>query len=139
MIEETGEFVVNVPTMKIVKQTLFCGRISGKKCNKFKKAPLTPLPAKKVRPPIIKECIAHMECKLVQKIATGDHTLFVGEVLTAYVNKGVFTKSFNIKKVKPIFHMGGDDFATISPEIVSPTRPKIGRRRPKHTVRKKRV
>jgi len=35
MIEKTGEFVVNVPTMKIVRQTLFCGRISGVKCDKF--------------------------------------------------------------------------------------------------------
>jgi len=139
MIEETGEFVVNVPTMKIVKQTLFCGRISGRRCDKFKEAHLTPLPAKKVCSPIIKECVAHLECKLVQKTATGDHTLFIGEVLTAYVNKGAFIKSFNIKKVKPILHMGGDDFATISPEIVSPPRPRIGRRQLKHTVRKKRV
>ena len=124
MIEEAGEFVVNVPTMDIVRETLFCGRISGTECDKFKEAHLTPLPAKKVRAPIIKECVAHLECKLVQQIPTGDHTLFVGEVLAAYVNKGVFTKTFNIKKVKPIYHMGGDDFATTSPKVVSPPRPK---------------
>jgi len=124
MIEETGEFVVNVPTMGIVRETLFCGRISGTECDKFKEAPLTPLPAKKVHSPIIKECVAHLECKLVQQIPTGDHTLFVGEVLTAYVNKGVFTKTFNIKKVKPVYHMGGDKFATISSRVVSPPRPK---------------
>lgn len=124
MIEEAGEFVVNVPTMDIVKETLFCGRISGTECDKFKKTRLTPLPAKKVRAPIIKECVAHLECKLVHQIPTGDHTLFVGEVLVAYVNKGVFTKTFNIKKVKPIYHMGGDDFATTSPKVVSPPLPK---------------
>lgn len=124
MIEKTGEFVINVPTMDIVKETLFCGRISGRKCDKFKEAPLTTLHAKKVRPPIIKECIAHLECKLIEKITTGDHTLFVGKVLTAYANQGVFGKTFNIRKVKPIYHMGGDDFATISPKVVSPPRPK---------------
>lgn len=123
MIKKTGEFVINVPTMKIVKKTLFCGRISGVKCDKFKKAPLTAAPAKKVRPPIIKECIAHLECKLVQTIPTGDHTLFVGEVVAAYVNRGIFNKTFNAKKVKPIFHMGGDSFVTISPEVVTPSRP----------------
>jgi len=128
MIEKTGEFVVNVPTMEIVKETLFCGRISGKECDKFKEAPLTPLPAKKVRPPIIKECIAHLECKLVEKVTTGDHTLFVGEVLASYVDKGAFTKTFNIKRVKPVYHMGGDDFATISPRVVSPPRPKKTKR-----------
>jgi len=104
--------------MDIVRETLFCGRISGRECDKFKEAPLTPLPAKKVCPPIIKECVAHLECKLVEKIPTGDHTLFIGEVLTAYVNEGVFTRTFNIKKVKPVYHMGGDNFATISPRLI---------------------
>jgi flavin reductase (DIM6/NTAB) family NADH-FMN oxidoreductase RutF len=124
MIEETEEFVVNVPTMKIVRETLFCGRISGIECDKFKKAPLTPLPAKKVRSPIIKECVAHLECKLVKTMPTGDHTLFIGEVLTAYANEGTFSKTFNIRKIKPIYHMGGDDFATITAKVVSPPRPK---------------
>jgi len=124
IIKKTGEFVVNVPTMAIVKETLFCGRISGKDCDKFKECHLTPLPARKVRSPIIKECVAHLECKLIQQIKTGDHTLFIGEVLAAYADKGVFTKTFNIKKVKPVYHMGGDDFATISSRVVSPPRPK---------------
>lgn len=123
LIEETGEFVVNVPTMKIVRETLFCGRISGVEYDKFRGAPLTAAPAKKVRSPIIKECVAHLECKLVKTIPTGDHTLFVGEVVAAYVNKGVFDKAFNVRKVKPVFHMGGDSFVTISPRVVTPPRP----------------
>jgi len=123
MIEETGEFVINVPTMEIVRQSLFCGRISGTKVDKFKEAPLTPAPAKRVKPPIIKECVAHLECRLVQRIPTGDHTLFVGEVLAAYVNDGVFTETYNVEKVKPVFHMGGDSFVTISSRVVTPPRP----------------
>ena len=118
LISETGEFVVNVPTMDIVRETLFCGRVSGRKRDKFREAPLTPLRARKVLPPIIKECVAHLECKVVEKVKTGDHTLFVGEVVSAYVAKGVFTETFNVKKVKPIFHLGGDDFASIESRVV---------------------
>jgi len=129
MIEETGEFVVNVPTMEIVKQTLFCGRISGVECDKFKETSLTAAPAKKVRSPIIRECVAHLECKLVQTILTGDHTLFVGEVLAAYVNKGVFKKTFKVRKVKPIFHMGGDSFVTCTSRVVSLPRPRLKKKR----------
>jgi flavin reductase (DIM6/NTAB) family NADH-FMN oxidoreductase RutF len=124
LIEETGEFVLNVPTMKLAKKSLFCGRTSGNKVDKFKETKLTPIAAKKVKSPMIKECVAHLECKLVQKITTGDHTLFVGEVVAAYVNKGVFTETFNAEKVKPLFHMGGDSFVTISPEVVTPRRPR---------------
>jgi len=120
LIEETKEFVVNVPTMNIVRETLFCGRRSGRTYDKFKETRLTPLPAKIVKPPIIKECVAHLECRLDQQITAGDHTLFIGRVLTAYANKGVFDEKFDVKKVKPIYHMGGDDFVTITPKIVSP-------------------
>lgn len=90
LIQETREFVVNIPTMGIVKKTLLCGRITGREYDKFKEARLTPLPAKMVQSPIIKECVAHLECKLHQQITTGDHTLFVGNVLTACANEEVF-------------------------------------------------
>lgn len=120
LIEETKEFVVNIPTMDIVRETLFCGRRSGRTYDKFKETRLTLLPAKMVKPPIIKECVAHLECKLDQQITAGDHTLFIGRVLTAYANKGVFDEKFDVKKVKPIYHMGGDDFVTIASKIASP-------------------
>jgi len=120
LIEKTKEFVVNVPTMDIVRETLFCGRRSGKTYDKFKETGLTPLPAKMIQAPIIKECVAHLECRLQQQITIGDHTLFIGRVLTAYADDGVFDEKFDLKKVKPVYHMGGDDFATLVPEIVSP-------------------
>ena len=120
LIEKTKEFVVNIPTMGILKETLLCGRMTGRKYDKFKEARLTPLPAKMVRPPIIKECAAHLECKLRQQISTGDHTLFIGDVLVAYANEGVFDRRVDLKRVKPIYHVGGDDFVTLSPEIITP-------------------
>jgi len=120
MINETKEFVINIPTMDIVKETLFCGRRSGKQHDKFKETGLTPSPAKTVKPPIIKECVAHLECKLRRKITAGDHIIIVGEIVTAYVNEGVFDKIYDLNKVKPVYHMGGDDFATLAPKIVSP-------------------
>jgi len=121
LIAGPKEFVVNIPTMDIVKETLFCGRRTGRIHDKFAETGLTPLPAKMIRPPIIKECVAHLECKLHQQISMGDHTLFVGEVQTAYVNEGVFNGKFDLEKVKLIYHAGGDDFATLAPEIVSPS------------------
>ena len=120
LIEKTKEFVINVPTMDIIRETLFCGRRSGKTYDKFKETGLTPLPAKMIQTPIIKECVAHLECRLQQQITIGDHTLFIGRVLTAYADDGVFDEKFDLKKVKPVYHMGGDDFATLVPEIVSP-------------------
>ncbi len=120
LIEETKEFVVNLPTVEIVKETLFCGRTSGKKTNKFDETELTPMPAKKVKAPIIEECVAHLECILHNQFKTGDHTIFVGQVVAAYVNKGVFTDTFNIDKARMLYHLGGNVFATLDPKLYNP-------------------
>ena len=120
LIEETGEFVINVPTIEIVNETLYCGRVSGRSVDKFKKTGLTPAPAKIVKAPIIKECIAHLECRLYQKIPAGDHTIFIGRIVAAYANEGIFKETFDIKKVKMIYHLGGDKFTTTSEEIIKP-------------------
>ena len=63
------------------------------------------MPAKKVKAPIIRECIAHLECKVVKEITIGDHTLFLGKVIAAYVNKNSFNykeEFINFKRIKPL-------------------------------------
>ena len=120
LIEETKEFVVNIPTIDILKETLFCGRRSGKDYDKFKETNLTPLPARKVKPPIIKECVAHLECKLHSQFTTGDHTIFVGEIVEAYANQEAFTDKYNLKNARMIFHLGGNEFVTLGSRVFKP-------------------
>lgn len=120
LIEETKEFVINIPTMEILKETLLCGKTSGKDHDKFKEAGLTSLPAKKVKPPIIKECVAHLECVLNDQFTTGDHTIFVGQIVAAYADKEAFTEGYNLKKAKMVFHVGGNDFATLGSRVYKP-------------------
>jgi len=54
------------------------------------------------------------------QITTGDHTLFVGEIVAAHANEEVFNGKLNPQKAKPIYHIGEDDFATLLPEIITP-------------------
>ena len=67
LIEETGEFTVNIvpPPLKEVVQ--YCGTVSGRDHNKFKGKQLTAIPSMKVKTPIIKEGILHFECQVVNK------------------------------------------------------------------------
>lgn len=120
LIEESKEFVVNIPTVEVLDETFFCGAVSGRERDKFKEARLTPLPARKVKAPIIKECIAHLECKLQSQFTTGDHTIFVGEIVEAYADKGTFEGVYNLEKAKMIFHLGGNEFATLEPKVLKP-------------------
>jgi flavin reductase (DIM6/NTAB) family NADH-FMN oxidoreductase RutF len=120
LIEETGEFVLNIPTVNIIREMLFCGRTSGKNRDKFYETGLTPLPARKVKAPVIKECVAQLECKLHSKFRTGDHTIFVGKVIAAYAKKGVFTDIYNLDQAQMLYHLGENTFATLNPNVYRP-------------------
>ena len=106
LIMDTGEFVVNVPTRDIVKQTIYCGTVSGREHDKFEETGLTPIPASRVKPPLIKECVSCLECKVVAHYTCGDHTLFVGEILAAHVKKGMMKETLDIPKAQTISHKG---------------------------------
>jgi flavin reductase (DIM6/NTAB) family NADH-FMN oxidoreductase RutF len=117
LIEESGEFIVNIPTLEILQAVYACGSLTGRSFDKFKKANLTPMPAKKVKAPAIRECIGHLECKVESKFATGDHNVFVGKILEAYADMGVFTESYDLKKVRMLYHAGGNNFALLDPKL----------------------
>ena len=123
LIEQTKQFTINIPTMNLVDATLFCGRRSGKDHDKFKETGLTPKPAKLVKPPTIKECVASLECKLHSQFTTGDHTIFIGEIIAAYADKQAFKDMYNLKRARMIFHLGGNHFATLNQKVTTPKLP----------------
>lgn len=105
LIIKGGEFVLSIPTIDMVKDLHYCGRRSGRDVDKFEETGFTPIPADVVKPPLIKECPANLECRLVSQITTGDHTVFIGEVVAAHVNEDVFDerrKCLDLDKVMAI-------------------------------------
>lgn len=123
LIEETGEFGVNLPTMEIVDKVLFCGRNSGKVLNKFEKTGLTPIPATKINAKLIEECVANFECKVIDSQKYGDHTFFVGKVVAAQCEEGKYLsqkKRLKIEDLELVYHCGGDFFCSNQHTIVSP-------------------
>lgn len=103
LIEETGEFVVNSPPLSLEEEMHYCGTESGRRVDKFKETGLTPIPSLRVRPPRIKECFSHLECKVVQSITCGDHTLFVGEVVATTADAEVLNGDLlDVLKARPI-------------------------------------
>ena len=118
LIEESGEFIVNIPTMEILQAVYACGSLTGRSFDKFKKTALSPMPGKKVKAPAIRECIAHLECEVDNKFTTGDHTLFVGKILEAYADMGVFSESYDLKKARMLYHAGGNNFALLDPKTL---------------------
>jgi flavin reductase (DIM6/NTAB) family NADH-FMN oxidoreductase RutF len=112
LINESGFFAVNVPSFENEKQVLICGRRSGKDTDKFKLAKFTTEAGRCVEVPIIKECVAHIECRVTSTTRLGDHILVAGEVCAAYARKEVFDKMYKLDKHHPLLHLGGDTFVT---------------------------
>jgi flavin reductase (DIM6/NTAB) family NADH-FMN oxidoreductase RutF len=83
LIIESKEFVVNLPAADLKEACMVCGTKSGRNTDKFKEANLTQMKSVKVKAPRIAECYAWLECRVVRNVETGDHTLFVGEVISS--------------------------------------------------------
>ena len=93
------EFVVNLPTSSILDKVLMCGNVSGRdERDKFTMAGLTPLPAQRVKPPLIAECPVNLECRLLEDPEPiGDHDLFKGEVLVEHVDAELIDEKGDLK------------------------------------------
>ncbi len=83
ILEETKEFVLNIPGSELAPNVWACAPPGGGG-DKFARSKLTVLKAKKVKAPLIKECLAAIECKVVDKADAGDHTLFIGDVVATH-------------------------------------------------------
>jgi flavin reductase (DIM6/NTAB) family NADH-FMN oxidoreductase RutF len=87
LIQQTKEFVIAIPNKKIEKAIGIFGMTHGDKVDKFKIAKLKTLPAKYIKPPLLADATINLECKVEQEIDTGDHIIFIGKVLAAYVDE----------------------------------------------------
>ena len=112
LILKSREFVLNIPNMNMVEEVLCCGTHTGRNTDKFQICGLSTLKGKKVKAPVIKECIGHIECKLYSHYKTGDHTIFVGEVVAAAVREGIFDGHLKVTldEAKTLHHLGGKVF-----------------------------
>ena len=103
-LEQVGDFTVNVPPRELAAAVSHCGTVSGRDHDKFQEMQLTLIASREVRPPIIKECVVHYECRtlhrndvvpdaLVQGVreefyASGDfHRVYFGEIVAAYADE----------------------------------------------------
>jgi len=84
-LKATQECVLNIPAMNLAKQVVGVGNCSGRTLDKFKKFNLTPTQASLVAPPLIAECFANLECKVVDTRMVNKYNFFVLEVLKAWI------------------------------------------------------
>ena len=95
LIMEIGEFALCFPSVEQKSAVIFCGTHSGKEYDKFKETGLGQISSKYIKPPIIADSVAAFECRVSGSLKTGDHTIFAGEILTAYVSEHPLKRLYN--------------------------------------------
>ncbi len=111
IIKDTGEFVINITTEKLVKAADWCGVRSGKKFNKFKETGLTPGKTSKLNTILIEESPVNIECKVTQEIKLGSHSMFLAEVVAVDVEEKFLDKNtgkFDLRQTNPVAYVHGN-------------------------------
>jgi len=103
-LRATKQCVIAIPARKLAAKVVKVGNTSGRDTDKFKTFGLTPLPASRVAPPLIAECFANLECKVVDTRLVGAYNLFILEVVAAWTDPAQ-------KNPKTIHHRGYGTFA----------------------------
>lgn len=103
LIRQSGEYVINIPGAEQVKVVDYCGTVSGRNVDKFAATGLTPVPATRVKAPLVAECPVNIECKVTQTLNIGTHTVFVAEVLAVNYSQGILDEKGrpNLDKIRP--------------------------------------
>jgi flavin reductase (DIM6/NTAB) family NADH-FMN oxidoreductase RutF len=104
-IWETKEFSVNVPSTDLVKETDYCGIVSGAKVNKVKVCKFKIIYGNLKNAPLIDQCPINLACSVEHILKLGSHHLIVGKVEETHITKSCLTDGKpDIKKIKPFMY-----------------------------------
>ncbi len=109
MIQETGEFVINLTTRELTYATDYCGVVSGRQTDKFEVLKLTRQRASKVKPPLIGESPVNIECKVSQCLKLGSHHMFLAEVVSVHISEQYMDSKgkFHLEQAQPMVYSHG--------------------------------
>lgn len=109
-LEKTRECVIALPAVEIAEKVVAIGNCSGRDEDKFGRIGLTPLPAGTVSAPLVKECFANLECRVVDTALVEKFNLFVLEVVAAWFDPAQ-------KNPRTIHHHGYGHFVVDGEEL----------------------
>jgi flavin reductase (DIM6/NTAB) family NADH-FMN oxidoreductase RutF len=96
--------------VEIAEKVVGCGNTSGANVDKFRKFRLTPRPAARVAAPLIEECFANLECRVVDTRMVAKYCFFVLEVVAAWIDPAV-------RNPRTIHHLGRGNFMVAGERI----------------------
>lgn len=117
MLKKTKECVINIPSVELAEIVVGVGNTTGAKVDKFKKFNLTPEKAALVQAPLIGECFANLECKIIDMHMVAKYDLFILEVVKAWITTAK-------KRMRTMHHCGNGVFVIDGKIIKLPSKKK---------------
>ncbi len=115
IIKQHREFVINLTTTELAYATDWCGVKSGSKHKKFEEMHLTPVPASKVKAPMIDESPVNIECVVKEIKELGSHHMFISEVVAVHADDRFINKKsglFRLNDASPMCYSHGKYYQT---------------------------
>lgn len=115
LVEASGEFALNLPSVAQASQVLKAGSASGRDVDKFAYTGFTTFPAEKIDAPLIEGCLAWLECRILPRPEIQrQHDLFLAEVIAAQADTRAFAEGrwrFTDDRLRTLHYFGGGSFA----------------------------
>ena len=103
-LRATAECVIAIPSASLARKAVAIGNCHGDVVDKFNRFGLTPVAAAKVKPPLVKECLANLECRVIDTSSVRKYGIFILEVVKAW-------RDPRQKAAKMFHHRGYGEFA----------------------------
>jgi flavin reductase (DIM6/NTAB) family NADH-FMN oxidoreductase RutF len=124
MLKRSQECVLSIPGRALAEQSWKCGNVSGEDEDKIKLTKLNLESGQRVGVPSIAECLAYLECAVIDVLKPGDHTLFIAEILGAWAEEEAFDTIWRApaenEELHPLLHLGGKSFCLLGKTIILP-------------------
>jgi len=117
LLKGSRECVINIPTRVLAKQVVEVGNSHGRKLDKFAAFGLTAKSAAHVKAPLIDECYANLECKVVDTRLVNQYCFFILEVIKAWIDTSQ-------KNPRTLHHRGKGVFMVAGETIKLPSKMK---------------
>ena len=116
-LRATKECVIAIPEARLAAKVVACGNTSGRDIDKFDAFGLTALAAREVGAPLVAECFANLECKVIDARMVARYNFFVLEVVRAWIRPGA-------RPPRTLHHRGRGEFAVDGRTLKLPSRMK---------------
>lgn len=109
-LREAGECVIAIPTVDLAEKVVDIGNCSGDAIDKFERFGLTAAAASDVSAPLIKECLANIECRVADTALVDEYNLFILQARRIWVDQD--------RQERRVIHHHGDGQFTVDGEIL---------------------